>query len=593
MSWIILFFLYLLYHQTISTKNDVMISGPTTIDKCGSVDLNIFSSLYLLNDNNFTWKYTFNNISNELISSNNNPQLFISNNALLNITNNDNNINYTDFELTLYNTNLKQHIIITMDKLNIFPYIYIDGGTIQTIYIGHKNQFNIIPNVYYSQCLNSHSVSLLYQWKCLNISNTSTYSKMLEISPNKLQPEKHYIYELTVFVQTNNNYSYKATQNVTIYTDYATPKPLANAIKTIHRNEDNIISMFDLFTFPNISKDIMQNIYQFQWFCYNRIEETDAWAKIQNCSNVIQMYNKYEIILNNDFLSTENKFELMISRNNKSVSSEIIYHYLSGKNINNDNTVELELLSPIPSIINPLQTVHLSICIHKIFPDLRENDLHWTLTLKNDKNDLHTLVKYDNYIRELLISNGTNINYYHHIFANSFEYIEYSPSQSCPMQTNLYFNIISLNDVICDSDNEYNIDSPLVVTFSAKKSRLLIEIDFANKPFDGMCNIIVDNNDKYVSSSPVALYTKKYNHLFNYVKASCYNYQNNNENELYYNFMSQDNIYLFDDWMFNSWIELPLFIQVQNYTLYGLVNNEFGYFATDSFVYTSQNMKKK
>ncbi len=82
---------------------------------------------------------------------------------------------------------------------------------------------------------------------------------------------------------------------------------------------------------------------------------------------------------------------------------------------------------------------------------------------------------------------------------------------------------------------------------------------------DGECSILYNNN-KYSNSLSISLYIDKYSHLFNYVRIACFHYidknNGNNTNNLYYNFMNDDGIYLLDNWMLTtSTLELVVFIQ--------------------------------
>ena len=334
--YINLLFYYIHVASSTFIDNDVIIiSGPTTIDQCGSIHLNIFSSLN--KNDQFIWKYHNNN--NNDININNKPQLFISNEDLSNITNMDN----ITIALEINNTTI-ENIMIEIDKSSIFPYIDIDGGDFHTIYVdsvinssslytqsstifgggiktknNNNNYYHIIPNTFHSQCIkpnNNNNISLTYEWKQLfisksqniNISNKSILfdqnSKILSIPINQLNINEYYVFELTVFEQ---NKHYQSSKEIYVYTEYLMPIPLINTIQTINNEYYNgyqlNISIYDLFHFSKSQID--QNMYKINWFCFKNVFNPI------NCSQIIKNNNsddQYQLTVDTISLSLNTKY---------------------------------------------------------------------------------------------------------------------------------------------------------------------------------------------------------------------------------------------------------------------------------------------
>ena len=495
---------YIVFALDSLNNNNFIISGPTEIDQCGSVYLNVFSSFYQINENdNFKWKY------NDNITTNyDNPELYISNNDLFNITNNRNNISIDFVYNNIYDNSISnENIMIEIDKSSIFPYIEIDGGNFHTIYVNsnvssllytqsstifngaktnynNNNYYHIISNAYHSQCLpsNENNITLIYEWKQLfntnenndvNISKNRIFpsendeelnSKILSIPIDKLEMNKYYLFQLTV---SQREQQYKTTKEILIYTEYPLPIPLATTIENVNNDDiELIISIYDLFYFQN--EEMEENVYSLEWFCFDETNHENVLNPI-DCSNIIQSQSDSEIIIDTISLSlnTKYRFQCVIDRNNKSVQSSKIYfiqesiYYEDDDMFNNtivgelseidDNSyfdLDLELLSNIPFIINPFQTMTISICIY--YDDHIDNNDN--ISIFDSNSFIWTYpsnLNNDNIKTELLISNINNtyqqIEDYKSIFNDKFDFIQsVSTLSSCSLQTNLYLNVVSM-----------------------------------------------------------------------------------------------------------------------------------------------------
>lgn len=178
-----------------------LISGPTRVDKCGDIIVNVFSSSILsFEHSSITWDYLDGDL-NKTVWTNwtqsdyiriNNSYLFISNQLLTNAKN-DLSQNLTQIWLSLSvtistntNENFTDNITIYKDFEQIFPTFEFDGSNIHTFNKYNRQSIidysstkwdatgvnmlskypfvDINPIVYGSHCTMNESTSTSYQW---------------------------------------------------------------------------------------------------------------------------------------------------------------------------------------------------------------------------------------------------------------------------------------------------------------------------------------------------------------------------------------------------------------------------------------------